>query len=106
MVKKVLKGDPVAFRTIISQTQGLVLHMIHKMIDNNEDIKDLSQDIYIKVYENLSGFKFNSKLSKWIGTITYNTCINYMSNICNIKKSRSRYVNGFFYFINTILHLL
>ena len=48
------------------------------MIRDPEDRKDLSQEVYLKVYDKLSSFKFNSKLSTWIGTITYNTCLNFL----------------------------
>lgn len=78
LVKKVLGGNSLAFKTIISNTQGLVIQIIYKMIRNPEDRKDLSQDVYLKVYDKLASFKFNSKLSTWIGTITYNTCINFL----------------------------
>ena len=48
------------------------------MISNNEDKKDIAQDIYLKAFKNLSSFKYQSKLSTWIGTIAYNTCLNHI----------------------------
>ena len=48
------------------------------MITNDSDRKDLAQDVYIKTYQKLSGFKFQSKLSTWIGQICYNTCIDHL----------------------------
>lgn len=79
LVKKVLEGNAIAFKTIINNTQGLVVQIIYKMIKNPEDRKDLAQEVYLKVYNKLSSFKFNSKLSTWIGTITYNTCLNFLA---------------------------
>ena len=38
----------------------------------------LAQEIFLKVYDSLGGFRFESKLSTWIGRIAYNTCINYL----------------------------
>jgi len=78
LVKKVLEGNSLVFKTIISNTQGLVIQIIYKMIWNPEDRKDLAQEVYLKVYDKLASFKFNSKLSTWIGTITYNTCLNFL----------------------------
>ena len=78
LVKKVLEGNTLVFKTIISNTQGLVIQIIYKMIWNPEDREDLAQDVYLKVYDKLASFKFNSKLSTWIGTITYNTCLNFL----------------------------
>ena len=78
LVKKVLEGNSIAFKTIIINTQGLVIQILYKMIKNPEDREDLAQEIYLKVYDKLADFKFNSKLSTWIGTITYNTCLNFL----------------------------
>lgn len=78
LVKLVLKGDNNAFKQIIVNTQGLVIQIVYKMIENSLDREDLIQEIYLKVYHKLSGFKFNSKLSTWIGRIAYNTCLNFL----------------------------
>jgi RNA polymerase sigma factor (sigma-70 family) len=78
LVDRVLDGDKQAFAVIIQQTEALVAQMVFKMIPRAEDRKDLVQDIYLKVYKNLSGFRYQSKLSTWIGQITYNACISYL----------------------------
>lgn len=78
LVAAVLKGDRDAFAQIIKQTEGLVAQMTFKMISNPGDRKDIAQDVYLKAYKNLHAFKFKSKLSTWIGQITYNTCLHYL----------------------------
>ncbi|HMH31666.1 MAG TPA: sigma-70 family RNA polymerase sigma factor [Puia sp.] len=78
LVNKVLNGDTHAFGEIIKNTEGLVAQIMFKMIPNTEDRKDIAQDIYLKAYSKLSGFRFQSKLSTWIGQITYNTCLNWL----------------------------
>lgn len=78
LVDKVLRGDTNAFKFIVKNTEGLVAQIIFKMILNSEDRKDIAQDIYLKTFQKLSSFKFQSKLSTWIAQIAYNTCINYL----------------------------
>jgi RNA polymerase sigma factor (sigma-70 family) len=78
LVDKVLRGDTKAFEIIIKNTKGLVAQIVFKMIYNPEDRKDLAQDVFLKAFRDLSGFRFQSKLSTWIGQITYNTCLNYL----------------------------
>lgn len=78
LVTAVLRGDHNAFGVIIKQTEGLVAQMTFKMINNPGDRKDIAQDVYLKAFKNLQGFKFQSKLSTWIGQITYNTCLHYL----------------------------
>ena len=78
LVDKVLSGDTNAFSIIISNTERLVTQIVSKMIANNEDKKDIAQDIYLKVFHKLGSFKFQSKLSTWIAQIAYHTCLNYL----------------------------
>ena len=78
LVEKVLRGDTNAFSIIIKNTEALVAQIVFKMIGNEEDRKDLAQDIYLKAYKNLSSFRFGSKLSTWIGQIAYNACTDYL----------------------------
>ena len=78
LVEKVLSGDTNAFATIIKNTEALVAQIVFKMVDNTEDRRDLAQDIYLKAYKNLSGFRFGSKLSTWIAQVSYNTCLDYL----------------------------
>ena len=78
LVTRVLGGETKAFSIIISNTERLVAQIVFKMIRDNEDRKDIAQDVFLKAFNKLSTFKFESKLSTWIGQITYNTCLNYI----------------------------
>ena len=78
LVEKVLNGDTNAFAAIIKNTEALVTQIVFKMVDNKEDRRDLAQDIYLKAYKNLPGFRFGSKLSTWIAQVSYNTCLDYL----------------------------
>jgi len=78
LVERVLSGETNAFGIIIKNTENLVAKIIFDMITNDVDRKDIAQDVYIKVYQKLTGFKFQSKLSTWIGQICYNTCIDHL----------------------------
>ena len=56
----------------------MVTQIIFKMIPNADDRKDIVQDIFLKTFQKLVSFKFQSKLSTWVGEIAYNTCLNYL----------------------------
>ena len=78
LVDRVLRGETNVFGIIIKNTENLVAKIIFDMIVSESDRKDIAQDVYIKAYQKLPGFKFQSKLSTWIGQICYNTCIDYL----------------------------
>ncbi len=78
LVYNVLGGDTDSFAIIISNTEKLIAQIIYKLIPNNEDRKDIAQDVYLKAFNKLETFKFQSKLSTWIAKIAYNTCLSYL----------------------------
>jgi RNA polymerase sigma-70 factor (ECF subfamily) len=78
LVSQVLNGDRQAFRSLIKQNERLVGHMIARLIDSHEDREELCQDVFLKVYEKLGEFTFQSKLSTWIATIAYRHGINHL----------------------------
>ena len=78
LVEQILAGDKDSFRTLISQYQRLVSHVVFRMIPAGPDQEDVSQEVFVKVYQNLSGFRFDSQLSTWIARIAYNTSLNFL----------------------------
>ncbi|OOG19931.1 hypothetical protein BWD42_08605 [Sphingobacterium sp. CZ-UAM] len=90
LVSQILKRDPHAFRKLIVDHEKLVAHLVYKMIPVAADHRDIIQDVYIKVHNNLRQFRFQSKLSTWIGQITYNTCLHYL------QKKRPILMEDFF----------
>lgn len=78
LVAQVLSGDQQAFRVLIKHHERLVSHMIGRLIYKAEDREELCQDVFLKVYEKLNEFTFQSKLSTWIATIAYRHGINHL----------------------------
>ncbi|TDN38670.1 sigma-70 family RNA polymerase sigma factor [Hymenobacter sp. UV11] len=78
LVAQVLGGSTAAFGHLVQRTEGLVTQLVFKMIRHPADRPDVAQDVYLKVFKNLAGFKFQAKLSTWVGQITYNTCLHYL----------------------------
>ena len=78
LVDQVLGGDLQAFSGIVAMTEGLVAQIVYQLIAQEEDRRDVAQDVYLKVYQHLKGFRFQSRLSTWVGQIAYNTCISWL----------------------------
>ena len=78
LIKKILHGNLKAFRYLIDSHQRLVAHIVYRIVSNSADQEEICQEVFIKVYQNLSSFKFESKFSTWIGRIAYNTTVNYI----------------------------
>lgn len=78
LIEKILSGDTKAFESLIKAYQRLVSHIVFRMIQRDADREDICQEIFLLIYKNLGNFKFESRLSTWIATISYNRCINYL----------------------------
>ncbi|UCF78037.1 MAG: sigma-70 family RNA polymerase sigma factor [Candidatus Eiseniibacteriota bacterium] len=78
LIEESLSGDQEAFRSLVNRYGGLVVHIVHRMIRNAADAEDVYQDVFLKVYQALPRFRLESKMSTWIATITYNTCVNHL----------------------------
>ncbi len=95
LVDLVLGGDLHAFSSLVGMTEGLVAQIVYKLIPNEEDRKDVAQDIFLKVYQHLKDFRFQSKLSTWVGQIAYNTCLNRLQKKqLTIYPTRERDADG------------
>lgn len=77
-ISAVLEGDRQAARKLISQHQRLVGQIVSRMIRREDDRPDVCQDVFLKVFQSLAAFQYQSKLSTWIARITYNTCLHYL----------------------------
>lgn len=84
LIQSVIKGEALAHRRFVKQYERLVFYVINKLIDDEDDVKDLAQDVFMKVFKNLPKFKEESKLSTWIGQIAYREAVNFL-------KKRKRY---------------
>lgn len=78
LISKITDGDMEAFRRLIKQHERLVAHMVGRVVKNEEDREELCQDVFLKVFDKLKTFHFESKLSTWIATIAYRQAINHI----------------------------
>jgi len=56
-----------------------VLSITIKYANNEDDAKDLYQEVFIRVYRSIKGFRFQSEFSTWLFRITTNVCLTYKS---------------------------
>ncbi|HBE01875.1 MAG: hypothetical protein A2096_17845 [Spirochaetes bacterium GWF1_41_5] len=66
-----------AFRHLMKEYQNRVLHIAFPFTGNSADAEDITQEVFIKIFNNIEKFRGMSKLSTWIYRITVNTCKNF-----------------------------
>lgn len=78
IVKEVLAGRSEAFRELVARYKRSVYSLCFRMAHNHEEAEDLSQEVFIKIYQNLSKYDPAYKLSSWILRIAANTTIDFL----------------------------
>jgi len=76
-IRLVAEGNEQAFEQLVQKYQLAVFNTIYRYIGNQDDVQDLGQEIFIKIWRNASKFRGKSKFSTWLYRIVVNHCINY-----------------------------
>jgi RNA polymerase sigma factor (sigma-70 family) len=78
LIKRIQAGDRHAFRWLIKSHERLVYGVVWKIVRNQADTEDISQEVFLKVHEKLGTFNQESKLSTWIAKIAYNQALSHL----------------------------
>ena len=79
LVAACLAGDRSAFDPIVDRYRRQVYQLCYRFVTNHEDASDLTQDVFIRAYRGLRGFKGRSSLPTWRSRIAVNVCLNRVS---------------------------
>ena len=78
LVRRAQAGEEPAFREIVERYQSKVFSIIHGIVRQRNDVEDIAQQVFAKVYLSLKSFDFRSSLITWIYKITVNECFDYL----------------------------
>jgi len=80
LVQRLKDKDPAAWHQLVEQHQLLVYNVCKGFLHNAHDAEDLSQDIFIEVFNNAHKFRGDAKISTWLYRIAVNRSLNFMRN--------------------------
>lgn len=75
LLRAVLDGDTTAYRGLVEKYQGRVYAMVYGMLRNREDARDVTQEAFVKAYNNLDRFRLESSFYTWLYRIAMNLAI-------------------------------
>src|SRR3989338_4957663 len=78
LVDRAQAGDAGAFETLVRRYQGWVFTLALRMLGDRAEAEDLAQEIFLKAYRGLKGFKGASRFSTWLYSITSHHCLNHL----------------------------
>lgn len=90
LVEQIRGGDEAAFEQLVRRKTSKVYALCHRVIGNAEDAKDISQLVFLKLWENLDKYDPSYAFDTWLYRLVTNVGIDFMRN----KKSRENAVNS------------
>jgi RNA polymerase sigma factor (sigma-70 family) len=85
LISRLKNGEAEAFREVVRRHQSLVLNCAYKFLRNNESAEDLTQEVFVEVFESIGSFRAEAQLSTWIYRITVTKALN---KIKSLKRKR------------------
>ena len=79
MLQIVKLKNPLLFEVLYDRFSEGVYNKCHSFATDEDEAKDLTQDVFLKLYMQLNRFSGKSKFKTWIYAFTYNYCVNYVS---------------------------
>lgn len=74
-IDKILSGETNAFVILVDRYKNMVFTIINRIVKNRMEAEEITQDVFLKIFQSLQKFKKKSKFSTWIYKIAYNTAI-------------------------------
>ena len=86
-IKKCKMGDRDAFRQIVARYRQMVYTLSFRLLCNEEDAEDATQESFIKAWESIKRYDESFKFSTWLYKITANTCYDRLR-----RRKREKFV--------------
>ena len=77
LVRRAQKGDRAAFATLVNRYYDKILGFAYRGCGQRQDAEDMAQEVCVKLAQNLSSFRFESKFSTWFYRLGMNAIQDY-----------------------------
>src|SRR5215470_8096315 len=84
LIVRAQNGDVLAQEAIVQQFSGMVFRLISRFFRAREDVEDLAQDVFLKVFTRIDQVRPDENFSGWLARVTVNTCYD------ELRKTRRR----------------
>jgi RNA polymerase sigma-70 factor (ECF subfamily) len=90
LVESIRSGDTSSFEQLVRRKTSKVYSLCYRIIGNAEDAKDISQLVFIKLWENLGKYDPHFAFDTWLYRMVTNVAIDFLRN----KQSRENAINS------------
>ena len=76
LINDIISGNHAAFKSLMEKYQQQVFRTVMGFVHTKEDAEEVTQDVFIRIYQSLSTFQHNAEFSTWLYRITVNASLN------------------------------
>ena len=74
LVSRAAAGEPAAFGVLVERWQGRVFRLAHRFFRRHEDAEDVAQEVFLKVWRALGGYRADAPFEHWLLRVATRTC--------------------------------
>ena len=78
LIERCRSGDRKAFEALLAEYEKPVFNAAYRMLNSRDDAQDITQTVFLKVFENIDQFDPSRRFFSWIYRITLNESINWL----------------------------
>ncbi|MBS1509573.1 MAG: RNA polymerase sigma factor [Bacteroidetes bacterium] len=93
-IAQLQSGAEQAFRRLVDEWQDMVYNTAVGIVQNEEDADDITQEVFIQVYQSVSSFKGEAKFSTWLYRIVVSKALDHLKK--KKRKKRFAFVQSLF----------
>jgi RNA polymerase sigma factor (sigma-70 family) len=94
LIEQLQRGDQIAFSKLVEAYQDMVYNTVVSMVQDEDTADDITQEVFIQVFQSISSFKGDAKISTWLYRIAIGKAIDYERS--RKRKKRFAFVQQLF----------
>ncbi|MER3498261.1 MAG: RNA polymerase subunit sigma-70 [Chitinophagaceae bacterium] len=94
LIEKLKRGDEEAFKQIVESWKDLVYNTAIGFLQNAQDAEDITQEVFLEVFESVKNFKAEAKFTTWLYRITVSKALDHLRR--KKRKKRFAFVQSLF----------
>lgn len=79
LIEQFQSGNKQAFNQLVNKYRDRIYAVIYRMLRNQDDALDISQEVFVRAYRSLNKFRGDSSVYTWLYRIAVNLSINYIN---------------------------
>jgi RNA polymerase sigma-70 factor, ECF subfamily len=79
LVRRAQSGETAAFEALVRRHERRIFTFAYRMVGERTEAEDMAQEVFLKAYRGLHGFRGASRFSTWLHAIAAHHCASYLS---------------------------